>query len=1036
MQLVRSIFLFATLFAASQLFAQGWTTKASLTYQRDNVAVVSLNGIVYAIGGAPAGVSVLSSVEAYDPAADAWTTRSSMSVPRYGASAAAVNGVIYAIGGTSAVDGSIPISSIEVYDPGTDNWSQNVPGTNQPLASLPTGRWGLHTAVVDGIIYAIGGSITNNTNVSNVLLTSSSVAGNSYSIGFDTALGKIKAKSVVVKAGGVTKTLGSDYTYDSTNGSIAVVSGGSIADGSAVTVDYVYSNSIYYGTVEAYDPQTNQWTEKSPMPTPRYGMTTAVVNGLIYAIGGWGGWPELSVVEIYDPQTDSWSTTVPGTNTPLSPMPTPRDDFGYGVLNGAIYAMGGDINGVGVPAGTVNGVSFNGTCCTAVMEAYDTAGNTWASKPAMPTTRDDFGSAVVGGTIYAVAGSLDGPPSAPTYGGVSYTTLEAYTPSDIPVPGNVSAFISSGQATISWSPVAGAVSYNIYWSNKQGVSTASGTKIAGVTSPYADSLPGDGAWRYYVVTAATANGESFPSDEVSVHKIGFSVQTGVPLGSTITSNSIRIVDPGSAGTISIQGGEYAINGGQYTSASGSVSLGDTVTVQVASSSSNATSSSAALTINGISSAFSVTTLKSNQTISFGPSPALSFGAAGAISATSTSGLVVTFGTSTPSICSVSGNTVAGLAAGTCTVTANQAGNAEYNVAAEATLSIPVAQASQGIGPVTLSPLTLSVGGTSTLSATSTSNLALTFGTGTPSICSVSGNTVTGLAAGTCTVTADQPGNADYAAAVQVEFGFSVGPKPVDGSCGTSNGQNFPFAPSSNLCATGTAGAVTGSGPWNWSCSGSSGGASISCSAGISKAVNLVPGWNLVGNGMSDAIDVAAEFGNASYVVSVWKWETSGSNANVAYPAWAFYSPLMADGGQAYAASKGYDFLTAIKSGEGFWVNAASAFSVTVSGTPVATSYFQDQAPDRLPSGWSLIAVGDSPTPEGFDIGIGVAQSSGTIPANVVSIWAWGAGKEGWYFYAPSLDSEGLLENYISAKHYLDFGTMTLDAATGFWVNHP
>ena len=103
--------------------------------------------------------------------------------------------------------------------------------------------------------------------------------------------------------------------------------------------------------------------------------------------------------------------------------------------------------------------------------------------------------------------------------------------------------------------------------------------------------------------------------------------------------------------------------------------------------------------------------------------------------------------------------------------------------------------------------------------------------------------------------------------------------------------------------------------------------------GAAQAVTVnanIAGWNLLG--YSDAADVvvADAFGDKTKVTTVWKWTATG---------WAFYSPDLADGGGAYAASKGYDFLTTIKSGDGFWVNAKSTFSVTLpaSAAPVVSN---------------------------------------------------------------------------------------------------
>ena len=53
---------------------------------------------------------------------------------------------------------------------------------------------------------------------------------------------------------------------------------------------------------------------------------------------------------------------------------------------------------------------------------------------------------------------------------------------------------------------------------------------------------------------------------------------------------------------------------------------------------------------------------------------------------------------------------------------------------------------------------------------------------------------------------------------------------VSGACGSSNGASLTSAPTANLCSAGTASTVSGSGPWRWNCAGSNGGATVSCSA--------------------------------------------------------------------------------------------------------------------------------------------------------------------------------------------------------------
>ena len=73
----------------------------------------------------------------------------------------------------------------------------------------------------------------------------------------------------------------------------------------------------------------------------------------------------------------------------------------------------------------------------------------------------------------------------------------------------------SGQVSISWSAVAGATTYNLYYSTTSPVSKATGTKILGVTSPSVVTPLTRGTPYYFVVTAANADGESAESSQVT-----------------------------------------------------------------------------------------------------------------------------------------------------------------------------------------------------------------------------------------------------------------------------------------------------------------------------------------------------------------------------------------------------------------------------------------------------------------------------------------------------------------------------------------
>jgi hypothetical protein len=58
----------------------------------------------------------------------------------------------------------------------------------------------------------------------------------------------------------------------------------------------------------------------------------------------------------------------------------------------------------------------------------------------------------------------------------------------------------------------------------------------------------------------------------------------------------------------------------------------------------------------------------------------------------------------------------------------------------------------------------------------------------------------------------------------------TGDPPLKGVCGSANGVPVTSPPSANLCSAGAASAVTGIGPWSWACAGGSGGSTASCSA--------------------------------------------------------------------------------------------------------------------------------------------------------------------------------------------------------------
>ena len=64
--------------------------------------------------------------------------------------------------------------------------------------------------------------------------------------------------------------------------------------------------------------------------------------------------------------------------------------------------------------------------------------------------------------------------------------------------------------------------------------------------------------------------------------------------------------------------------------------------------------------------------------------------------------------------------------------------------------------------------------------------------------------------------------------------------PVNGACGSANSVAVSSAPTSSLCTSGTASAVSGSGPWAWTCKGSGGGGTAACSAPLTSSAGILP----------------------------------------------------------------------------------------------------------------------------------------------------------------------------------------------------
>ncbi|XP_015115676.1 kelch-like ECH-associated protein 1 isoform X1 [Diachasma alloeum] len=140
------------------------------------------------------------------------------------------------------------------------------------------------------------------------------------------------------------------------------------------------SGTLYHNSVECYDPETDTWSNIKPMHVKRLGVGVAVVNRLLYAIGGYDGTNRLNSVECYHPENDEW--------TMVAPMRGHRSGAGVASLGQYIYVVGG-YDG----AGQLNGV-----------ERYDTETDCWKSVSSVSIARSALSVTVLDGKLYAMGG--------------------------------------------------------------------------------------------------------------------------------------------------------------------------------------------------------------------------------------------------------------------------------------------------------------------------------------------------------------------------------------------------------------------------------------------------------------------------------------------------------------------------------------------------------------------------------------------------------------------------------------------------------
>jgi N-acetylneuraminic acid mutarotase len=177
-----------------------------------------------------------------------------------------------------------------------------------------------------------------------------------------------------------TKTSENSWTTK-TNMPVASTCNAAVANGKI----YVIMNNINY----EYDPASDTWITKKPMPTPRSSFALASCQNKIYVIGGvtysdpnTGVSTNCGLNEVYNPETDTWETK--------EPMPTARSQMRAEAVNGKIYVISGRAGEMDTTIKTT--------------EVYDTATDTWETKAEILYPVTSGGSTVLDNKIYVIGG--------------------------------------------------------------------------------------------------------------------------------------------------------------------------------------------------------------------------------------------------------------------------------------------------------------------------------------------------------------------------------------------------------------------------------------------------------------------------------------------------------------------------------------------------------------------------------------------------------------------------------------------------------
>jgi N-acetylneuraminic acid mutarotase len=307
-----------------------WATCNSMRVNRMALSAAAVDKKIYTFGGYNTGYSNV--VEMYDTETGTWETKTAMSAGVAYTGAVTIGTTIYVFGGsvTTQLDSNmtgtrdymlVPENKLRKYNTLTDTWTEeNVTfklGYSGYSSLSGTGCTTDGTTIYYTGVSGCGngdfiiGGYNVNTKTFTLLGQSGTMLNNNLKHSGLCLVGTTLYRFGGRGAGTSTYDYGSGCsivsTWDTLNTSAAAGTGASMpytmhSMGYCVVNDKVYLTGGVYGSgtyytnnkltgsvtnaVLEYNPYTNQWAEVNTMLTPRYGHATAVVDNVIYVIGG------------------------------------------------------------------------------------------------------------------------------------------------------------------------------------------------------------------------------------------------------------------------------------------------------------------------------------------------------------------------------------------------------------------------------------------------------------------------------------------------------------------------------------------------------------------------------------------------------------------------------------------------------------------------------------------------------------------------------------------------------------------------------